>query len=95
MIQKLKQMDKVCLAIPEFCEYDGISQLVKRAVHACIINGIRPFIVCQVWKGYIPKGWTLGKVENDGMFEIEVIAVKKDVLYNFDTKEEALKLLEE
>ena len=87
-------MDKVCLTIPDFNAYDGISQLVRRAVHACIIVGIKPFIICEAWKGFIPDGWTLGKVTKDGLFEIEVISIKKNKLYCWDTKKEAMKLLE-
>lgn len=95
MIQKLKEMDKVCLLIPEFCDYDGISQLIKRYVHACIITGIKkPFILCTKWNGYIPKGWTLGKVTQDGMYEIEVVSIEEDELYCWDNKETAIQLLE-
>lgn len=95
MIKKLKDMDKVCLLIPHFNNFDGISQLVKRYIHACFITGLKnPTILCSKWEGYIPNGWILGEVkEEDGMIEINVKSISKDKLYCWDNKKSALKVM--
>ena len=95
-MNKLKEMDKVCLLIPHFNSFDGISQLIKRYVHACFITGLKkPTILCTNWEGYIPDGWILGEVKREkGMFEIEVKSINNNILYCWDTKESAIKVFE-